>query len=76
MIDNIQAAQRLDLHLSRFDPLPRIMFYDDFSQGMSGWTSCWATTPGACAPCIRGYRQFTPPMLSNLTQWDGGTHGA
>ena len=33
--------QRVALHtnpyLSRFDPLERILFYDDFNKGMQGW---------------------------------------
>lgn len=76
MFSTSQAAGRPDLNLSRFDPLPRIMFYDDFSQGMSGWTELLGNYTGSLRAMHPGYKQFTPPMLSNLTQWDGGTHGA
>lgn len=64
-----------DLDLSRFNPLSRMMFYDDFNHGMSGWTILTGNYTGSLRNMHEGYRQFTPPMLSNLTQWDGGTHG-
>lgn len=64
-----------EMDLSRFDPLSRIMFYDDFNHGMSGWTILTGNYTGSLRNMHPGYRQFTPPMLSNLTQWDGGTHG-
>ena len=70
------ARVQPDPRLSRFNPLPRIMFYDDFSTGISGWTTLLGNYTGSLRAMHPGYRQFTPPMLSNLTQWDGGTHGA
>lgn len=70
-----QAGSRPDLNLSRFDPLPRIMFYDDFNQGMSGWNELLGNYTGSLRKMNTGYKQFTPPMLSNITHWDGGTHG-
>lgn len=76
MTSPLRFAQQPDIQLSRFNPLPRIMFYDDFSQGMSGWTELLGNYTGSLRTMHPGYRQFTPPMLSNLTQWDGGTHGA
>ncbi|MCR6670092.1 MAG: hypothetical protein NVV79_01800 [Devosia ginsengisoli] len=61
MISTSQAGQRPDLNLSRFDPLPRIMFYDDFSQGMSGWTELLGNYTGSLRGMHPGYKQFTPP---------------
>ena len=26
-----------DLRLSKYNPLPRILFFDDFDEGMNGW---------------------------------------
>jgi hypothetical protein len=43
---------------------------------MSGWTVLTGNYTKSLRHMHPGYRQFTPPMLSNLTQWDGGTHGA
>ncbi len=37
-MDPIQRAiLRADPRLSKFDPLPRILFFDNFTAGMSGW---------------------------------------
>ena len=33
-----QAVLQSDPRLSRFAPLDSILFYDDFNQGMQGWT--------------------------------------
>ena len=70
-----------DPHLSRFDPMGRIVFYDDFDRGLSGWTELISASdypdqsgsPFQLPPWNRDYR---PPMLSNLTMPDTGTHGA
>ena len=75
-----------DPRLSRYDPLGRIVFYDDFDHGLSGWTELRGNYrgPGSVAkgaeatifnvhPSRRDYR---PAMLSNMTMPDVGTHGA
>ena len=33
-----RAVQLADPALSRFDPLPRIISFDDFDRGFCGWT--------------------------------------
>lgn len=33
-----QALLRSNPRLSRFDPLDRIIFHDDFDEGLNGWT--------------------------------------
>ncbi len=80
--DSIRAAiVSADPSLSRFDPLGRIIFFDDFDGGLSGWTELIsasdypdpARTSFQLPPWNRDYR---PPMLSNLTMPDVGTHGA
>ena len=39
MNDDLRLALlRADPRLSRFDPLPRMIAYDDFDQGPQGWT--------------------------------------
>ncbi|WP_369684687.1 DUF6772 family protein [Devosia ginsengisoli] len=37
------------------------MFYDDFSQGMSGWTELLGNYTGSLRAMHPGYKQFTPP---------------
>ena len=79
MNDYRRAILSADPGLSRFDPLDRIVFYDDFDHGLSGWTELMGnyTDPDDTffqLPWAR--RQYRPPMLSNLTMPDMGTHGA
>ena len=70
--------QRVALHtnpyLSRFDPLERILFYDDFNKGMQGWTGLVGNYEESLDSMLPEYRDIRPPMLSNLSMWDSGTH--
>ena len=34
-----QALIQAHPRLSKFNPLPRILFYDDFDEGVHGWAS-------------------------------------
>lgn len=68
-----------DPRLSRFNPMGRIVFFDDFDQGLSGWTELAGNYDDPernmfQLPIWR--RDFRPPMLSNSTMPDIGTHGA
>lgn len=71
-----RALLRADTELGRFDPLPRILYYDNFSQGMRGWTTLVGNYEDDIDRMHPGYQQITASMLSNLTYWDCGTHGA
>jgi len=71
-----KALLRADPRLSRFDPLPRILYFDDFDRGLNGWTSLIGNYEDTLDRMHPGFRQFTVPMLSNLSFWDCGTHGA
>lgn len=62
--------------LSRFDPLPRIIFMDDFDNGVGGWTALIGNYEGSLDTVLPPYRDHRPPQLSNLTMWDTGTNGA
>ena len=76
-MDPIQRAiLRADPRLSKFDPLPRILFFDNFTAGMSGWNILVGNYTESLDRRLPQYQQFTSPMLSNVTHWDGGTHGA
>jgi hypothetical protein len=72
--------QRAMLHanpeLSRFDPLDRILFYDDFDRGLHGWTSLIGNYEHTLDSILPEYRDLRPPMLSNLTSWDTGSAGS
>jgi hypothetical protein len=70
-----RALLRADPGLSRFDPLPRVFYYDDFNRGLNGWTALVGNYEDSLDRMHPGYRQFTTPMLSNLSFWDCGTHG-
>ena len=70
-----------DPRLSRYNPLGRIVMYDDFDHGLSGWTelisaSDYPDPNGTMFQLPRWNRDYRPPMLSTLTMPDIGTHGA
>lgn len=67
---------RANPSLSRFDPLRRMFFFDDFDNGINGWTELignYENTLDAVQPPMRDFR---PPQLSNLSMWDTGTVGS
>jgi Domain of unknown function (DUF6772) len=67
-----------DPRFSRFDPLERILAFDDFNSGTHGWVELLGNYDG------RGdldtvddhMRDFRPPQLSSCSFFDVGTHGA
>ncbi len=61
---------------SRFSPLSRILWYDDFDRGLQGWTGLIGNYEGSLDAMLPGYRDLRPPMLSNATMWDTGTAGS
>lgn len=74
---NLQKAMiRANPALSRFDPLGRILYFDDFDDGLNGWTSLIGNYEDDIDTMHPGYRQLTTPMLSNLSFFDNGTHGS
>tara|TARA_B100001123_G_C15321798_1_gene1028186 strand:- start:207 stop:1034 length:828 start_codon:yes stop_codon:yes gene_type:complete len=62
--------------LSKFDPLPRIILYDNFDNGLEGWTGLIGNYEDTLDSVLPGYRDLRPPMLSNATMWDTGSAGA
>jgi hypothetical protein len=62
--------------LSRFDPLPRVLFHDDFDEGINGWSTLIGNYEGSLDSILPGYRDLRPAQLSNLTMWDTGTAGS
>ena len=65
-----------DPRLSRFDPLERIIFYDDFDEGIRGWSELIGNYEHTLDSMLPEYSDMRPPMLSNLTMWDTGTAGS
>ncbi len=65
-----------DPRLSRFDPLERIFFYDDFDEGIRGWSELIGNYEHSLDSMLPEYSDMRPPMLSNLTMWDTGTAGS
>jgi hypothetical protein len=70
------AILRADPHLSHFDPLPRIIAYDDFDNGLQGWTPLVGNYEDSLDSMLPEYRDLRGPMLSNVTVWDTGTDGS
>ena len=70
------SAWQQDYRLSRFDPLSRILFFDDFDQGYCGWSELIGNYEHTLDSMLPEYRDLRPPQLSNLTMWDTGTAGS
>lgn len=75
-MDDRVALLRADPRLSRFDPLDRIICFDDFDGGLQGWTGLIGNYEDSLDSLLPAYRDLRPPMLSNLTVWDTGTDGS
>ena len=74
--DLARAVQLSNPALSRFDPLPRIISFDDFDRGFCGWTQLVGNYEHTLDSMLPGYAQHTQAMLSTLPTWDFGSHGA
>ena len=71
-----QSLLHADPRLSRFDPLSRIIFYDDFDAGMQGWTELIGNYEKTLDSMLPQYADMRPPMLSTLSMWDTGSVGS
>ena len=58
--DMRQALLHSDPRLSRFNPLERILFYDDFNQGMQGWTALIGNYEDSLDSMLPEYRDIRP----------------
>ena len=77
MNDDLRLALlRADPRLSRFDPLSRIISYDDFDNGPQGWTPLVGNYEGSLNSMLPEYHDLRGPMISNVTVWDTGTDGS
>jgi hypothetical protein len=62
--------------LSKFNPLPRILAFDDFDEGANGWCQLCGNHDGNLDNVPAVMADLRPPQLSNCTFFDIGTHGA
>jgi hypothetical protein len=67
---------RADRQLSRFNPLGRILFFDDFDDGMNGWCELIGNHDGNLDNVRALTTDLRPPQISSCTFWDIGTHGS
>ena len=75
MTATLAELRLADPALSRFDPMRRIVFLDDFDRGLNGWTNLAGNYEHTLDSMNPSYQQHTQPQLSTLTHWDAGTHG-
>jgi len=76
-MDDLRRALLLaDPRLSRFDPLPRLIAFDDFDQGFCGWTQLVGNYEDDLDSMLPGYAQHSQAMLSTLSTFDFGSHGS
>ena len=69
-MDDMLTAMRLaDPALSRFDPMRRIICFDDFDRGLCGWTQLVGNYEHTLDSMHPGYAQHTQPMLHRLTAY-------
>jgi hypothetical protein len=72
----LRTLRLADPALSRFDPLPRIIAFDDFDRGFCGWTQLVGNYEHTLDVMLPGYAQHSQAMLSTLPSWDFGSHGS
>jgi hypothetical protein len=65
-----------DPRLGRFNPLGRILTFDDFDDGFNGWCALIANHDGNLDRLRPAMADLRPPQISNCTFFDIGTHGA
>ena len=71
-----EAILSADPRLSKYNPLSRILFYDDFDEGVNGWCELVGNHTGDLDEIREIARDFRPPQLSTCTFFDIGTHGS
>ncbi|MGE0119658.1 MAG: DUF6772 family protein [Dongiaceae bacterium] len=74
-----RAIVQADPGLSRYNPLPRILYFDKFESTLGGWTTHIGNYSGdldtATDPHAAEQMDHRPPMLSSLAMWDTGSVG-
>ena len=65
-----------DVRLAKFDPLPRVLFFDDFDEGINGWCELVGNHDNNLDNIRPLVRDLRPAQLSTCTFFDIGTHGS
>lgn len=68
--------QYMQTGLTKFDPLERIVFFDDFDNGVNGWTELIGNYEGSLDTVLPPYRDHRPPQISTISMWDTGSVGS
>ena len=76
VVPDANALTLANPELSRFRPLRRILFYDDFDNGLNGWTELESNHNGNLDDLRPGANDMRPAQLSSCTFFDIGTHGS
>ena len=64
------------MSLKKYNPLSRILFHDDFDEGINGWCELVGNHGGDLDRIRPTVADLRPPQLSSATFFDIGTHGA
>ena len=64
------------IFLSKFTPLPRILFADDFDEGVNGWCELIGNHDGDLNKVRKVMEDLRPPQLSSANFFDIGSHGS
>jgi hypothetical protein len=74
--DRLAELAGVDARISRFNPLSRILVFDDFDEGINGWCELIGNHDGNLNHVRAPMADLRPPQLSNCTFFDIGTHGS
>jgi hypothetical protein len=73
---NTKTTLSMPMWMSIYDPLEKVLFADNFDNGLQGWCPLIGNYVGDIDGMHPGYRDITTPMISTLPFWDTGSHGA
>ena len=71
-----QNRNHTDVRLSKYNPLARVLFHDDFDEGINGWCELVGNHTGDLDQIRSVAKDFRPPQLSSCTFFDIGSHGS
>ena len=75
-MEQIDAPRWTDVRLSKFNPLKRILCFDDFDEGINGWCELIGNFDQNLDEVKPMVRDLRPAQLSNCSFFDIGTHGS
>jgi hypothetical protein len=76
MISDVGFGVAMETSINKYDPLKRIISFDDFDRGFCGWGQLVGNYEQSLDSMNPNYQQHTHPQLSNLSHWDSGSHGS